>query len=876
LGSSLSNLPKKFGRYEVVRELGKGAMGVVYLGRDPVIGRLVALKTIRVAVEDDAEQKEFRERFLREAQAAGILSHPNIVTVHDVGEDPETKTSFIAMEYVEGKNLKELLKERASFTYLRTAEIIGQVAEALSYAHRRGIVHRDVKPANIIITPEGTVKITDFGIAKIEKSNLTSTGQFLGTPNYMSPEQVTAEAVDGRSDLFSLGVVLYELLTKKKPFLGDNLTSISYKIVHEAFTPPETYDASIPPEFYGVLKCALAKDPAQRYQRGSDFALALYEFKAREEERQMLRDLGDMVAEAEKLGSVSAVDSPPAAFPPHSSPSTPSGSFRALGPPPAPTTIAAPDGPAAVPTEPISPWEESRQERIAAQTAPPPVVEFSSPGAEVPPFTGISGSAPRPLLPGEDVFSDHHVQALEAETQLLPLPETPPPSPPAGPPAAVPVPLPIEPSESSTRILDASMLPGGELSTAASPQDFELDDMPEQRPTEILRDPMALAALGIPSKPKDAPAPVAQAPAASSAAVRTPPTGMAPPPPPPPPPAPVEATQPSAPRRGPVAAAPPRPTGAAAPPKGKGGLAVLVVGVVLAVVVGGVLLTRKPGQNAVPTPPPPAAKNTPIVDEKTKLMEDAKRFEAEGKLEESLASYREILRRDPSSREAADAASRLEVSVAAKGEQDKKTKEVDGRVAAARDAALAGDEPKVISEADAALAIDPQNAEASALKTSAQERLANAKKTSEEKKRLAEAAAKRKAKPTSPPRIVSAIPAPAPVKPVEPASPPTPTPATASLRIAFDSPISQGYVMVRLNDKEIFRKAFDFGKKKARGLVEGAVQVPSGRGELKVWVIASDRSVNQYKVLAATVPGGESRTLALELDGSKNLNVSLK
>jgi serine/threonine-protein kinase len=315
LGSSLSNLPKKFGRYEVVRELGKGAMGVVYLGRDPVIGRLVALKTIRVSVEDDIEQKEFKERFLREAQAAGILSHPNIVTVHDVGEDPDTATSFIAMEYVEGKNLKELLKEKTNFSYVRTAEIIGQVAEALSYAHRRGIVHRDVKPANIIITPEGTVKITDFGIAKIEKSNLTSTGQFLGTPNYMSPEQVTGEAVDGRSDLFSLGVVLYELLTRKKPFLGDNLTSISYKIVHEAFTPPETYDASIPPEFGSILKCSLAKDPAQRYQRGSDFALALYEFKAREEERQMLRDLGDMVAEAEKLGPVSTVDAPPPSFP---------------------------------------------------------------------------------------------------------------------------------------------------------------------------------------------------------------------------------------------------------------------------------------------------------------------------------------------------------------------------------------------------------------------------------------------------------------------------------------------------------------------------------------------------------------------------------
>ena len=144
-------------------------MGIVYLGRDPVIGRQVALKTIRIAVEDDSEQKEFGERFMREAQAAGILSHPHIVTVHDVGEDPTTGTSFIAMEYVEGRNLKELLKDKVAYSHTRVAEIIGQVAEALDYAHRRGIVHRDVKPANIIITPEGRVKITDFGIAKIEK-----------------------------------------------------------------------------------------------------------------------------------------------------------------------------------------------------------------------------------------------------------------------------------------------------------------------------------------------------------------------------------------------------------------------------------------------------------------------------------------------------------------------------------------------------------------------------------------------------------------------------------------------------------------------------------------------------------------------------------
>ncbi len=282
-------------------------MGIVFLGRDPVIGRMVALKTIRAVGEDGLEQREFREHFLRDAQAAGILSHPNIVTVHDVGEDSQTETSFIAMEYVEGKNLKQLLPEKAThlqmremilqgnlvqfleekdhYSYTRISEIIGQVAEALDYAHRRGIVHRDVKPANIIITPEGVVKITDFGIAKIEKSNLTSTGQSLGTPDYMSPEHVTGDAVDGRSDLFSLGVVLYELITRKKPFSGENLAQISYKIVHEAFTPPETYDSSVPAELVQILEKALSKDPANRFQRGNDFALALYEYKAREEKR---------------------------------------------------------------------------------------------------------------------------------------------------------------------------------------------------------------------------------------------------------------------------------------------------------------------------------------------------------------------------------------------------------------------------------------------------------------------------------------------------------------------------------------------------------------------------------------------------------------
>jgi eukaryotic-like serine/threonine-protein kinase len=303
----------KLGRYEVVSELGKGAMGIVYLAKDPVIGRLVAIKTIRASGGDEDDTQEFRERFVREAQTAGILSHPNIVTIHDIGEDGDTQTSFIAMEYIEGKNLKMLLSEKTRFPFEQIAEMIAEIAEALDYAHRKGIIHRDVKPANVIITTDGKVKITDFGIAKIASSNLTTTGQFLGTPNYMSPEQVSGAPVDGRSDLFSLGVVLYELLTSKKPFQGDNLTAISYKIVHEDFTPPAEIAVDVPIEFNEIVARAMAKDPWNRYQRGKDLALALYQLKARLEERRSEEDLGTMVSAAAesidtlKLGNLKAI-----------------------------------------------------------------------------------------------------------------------------------------------------------------------------------------------------------------------------------------------------------------------------------------------------------------------------------------------------------------------------------------------------------------------------------------------------------------------------------------------------------------------------------------------------------------------------------------
>ena len=268
----------KLGRYEVVRELGKGAMGIVYLAKDPLIGRLVALKTIRAAAHaDDDETKEFQQRFIREAQAAGILNHPAIVTVHDIGQDDASGVSFIAMEYVEGFNLKEVLNQGRTLTFEMIGDIVAQVAEALDFAHAKGIVHRDVKPANIILVDGSRAKITDFGIAKIASgaANLTTTGQFLGTPNYMAPEQVKGAPVDGRTDIFALGICLYECLTRRKPFGGDSLTSISYKIVHEPFASLHEINPQIPSGFEEIVANCLAKDPTKRYQRARDLATAL-------------------------------------------------------------------------------------------------------------------------------------------------------------------------------------------------------------------------------------------------------------------------------------------------------------------------------------------------------------------------------------------------------------------------------------------------------------------------------------------------------------------------------------------------------------------------------------------------------------------------
>ncbi|HEY1204820.1 MAG: serine/threonine-protein kinase [Bryobacteraceae bacterium] len=263
------------GRYRILGELGRGAMGVVYRAQDPAIGRAVAIKTIRLAdLSDEAERGRLRDRLFREAQSAGVLSHPGIVVVYDVGEDGDV--TYIAMEFVNGPTLEKLLADPQPPNQQTVLNVLRQTAAALDYAHKKGIVHRDIKPANIMIDGDGTVKITDFGIAKIAASQqLTQTGLVMGTPNYMSPEQVQGRPVDGKADQFALAVVSYEMLTGEKPFTGEQLTTVLYKIVSEDPPPVEHLNPTLGFAVSMVLTRALAKESAKRYGTCAEFIDAL-------------------------------------------------------------------------------------------------------------------------------------------------------------------------------------------------------------------------------------------------------------------------------------------------------------------------------------------------------------------------------------------------------------------------------------------------------------------------------------------------------------------------------------------------------------------------------------------------------------------------
>lgn len=269
---TMNTIPKKLGRYQILSELGRGAMGVVYKAYDPVIERDVAAKAIQLAFQVNPEEKHvYLNRFYREAKAAGKLNHPNIVTIYDVDEDKETGTPFIVMEFLEGTTLQEIVNDGILLPVADVKAIIMQIADALNYAHKQGVVHRDVKSANIILVEGMKCKIMDFGIARMSTSDLTKSGQFIGTPNYMSPEQIDGKAmVDGRSDLFALGVIFYLLLTGERPFSGDSFTSISYKIVHVEPIPPRVINPGVPEAYNKILARLMAKDPAQRYSHGAD------------------------------------------------------------------------------------------------------------------------------------------------------------------------------------------------------------------------------------------------------------------------------------------------------------------------------------------------------------------------------------------------------------------------------------------------------------------------------------------------------------------------------------------------------------------------------------------------------------------------------
>lgn len=262
----------KLGKYEIRRELGRGAMGIVYEGFDPYIERIVALKTVQKSIIDSTEAEEAFSRFRREAQAAGRLTHPNIVSVYEYGEDNDI--AFIAMEFVTGKELKSFFDKGERFPIKDSVQIMSQLLCALDYSHGHSVVHRDIKPANIVINEDGQVKVVDFGIARIESSELTQVGTVLGTPTYMSPEQFMGIAVDGRSDIYSAGVILYQFLTGERPFTG-NITTIMHKVLYQAPVAPRTLNPELPKALEDVVNKAIAKKPEERFQTAGEFIKAL-------------------------------------------------------------------------------------------------------------------------------------------------------------------------------------------------------------------------------------------------------------------------------------------------------------------------------------------------------------------------------------------------------------------------------------------------------------------------------------------------------------------------------------------------------------------------------------------------------------------------
>jgi serine/threonine-protein kinase len=308
---------QSLGRYRILGELGRGSMGVVYRADDPMLNRTVAIKTINM-VADAEDRAEYEKRFYQEAKAAGGLSHPNVVTIYDIGHAGDVV--YMAMEYIEGTELRDLLL-RGRLDAATAVDIAAQVAEGLAYAHMRGVVHRDVKPANIMVPRDGPAKIMDFGIARMRASEVkTQTGMLLGSPKYMSPEQLLGGAVDQRCDIFSLGVVLYEALTGAPPFSGSDITQIMYQIVNAAPPPPSAVNSRVSPMLDLIVAKALAKDPAARYPDARELAADLRACRAAvaalapaaDEDETLTLPLGRIAPQAADASQTLRIDPAPA------------------------------------------------------------------------------------------------------------------------------------------------------------------------------------------------------------------------------------------------------------------------------------------------------------------------------------------------------------------------------------------------------------------------------------------------------------------------------------------------------------------------------------------------------------------------------------
>jgi eukaryotic-like serine/threonine-protein kinase len=265
----MSKSPRKFGRYVVEQEIGDGAMGRVYRCSDPLMKRLVAVKTVKQEYLTRETAEDYLRRFRREAQAAGRLSHPHIVAIYDVGE------TYFVMEYLEGTTLQSVLSQRGKLPLDEALGLLTPLADALDYAHRSSIVHRDIKPANIMVLDDGRPKLMDFGVARLESSVATASGHFFGSPSYMAPEQPSAPEVTNRADLFSFAVLAYEVITGRRPFEGESITAVMYRVVNEAAPPPRQWDFDLPASYDAIFRRALSKAPADRYPDAASLVAAL-------------------------------------------------------------------------------------------------------------------------------------------------------------------------------------------------------------------------------------------------------------------------------------------------------------------------------------------------------------------------------------------------------------------------------------------------------------------------------------------------------------------------------------------------------------------------------------------------------------------------